>query len=547
MEVRLVTPDAGAQPGELSPADGSGPRELLAYRSAQGRWVVAAMILGASVAGVDSTVVAVALPAIGRNLHAGFQSLQWTVTSYTLTLASLILLAGSLSDRWGRRRVFLAGLTWFTLASVLCAAAPGIGWLIAARAVQGAGAALMTPASLAIIEATFQPGDRTRAIGTWAGFSGVSSAIAPFLGGWLLEAGSWRWIFLINVPVAAVAGWTTRRHVPESKDTSASGSADWPGALAGAAALATATYAIIVLPGGGVTSPEFAAAAALAVAFSATFAVTERRASNPMLPPAIFRPAQFRAANAVTFIVNGALGGFAFVFIPALEIIAGYSPVVAGSALVPVTVVTLLLSGASGRLAQRIGPRLPIMAGCLLCAVAALLAVRIGAHAGYWTAVFPPAVLFGLGLASLIPPLTASAMNSAPDSLAGLASGVNNAVARVAGLLWIAALPPITGLTGAAYTDPARFRSSFAQISWICAAAFACAAALAATFITGPGRSTAAPRRALIQTPVPHLACPVTFGAPGQARRADSNPTSDPSCAADPHSPEGASESSGTA
>jgi EmrB/QacA subfamily drug resistance transporter len=465
--------------------------------------VVAAMILGSSVAGIDSTVVVVALPAIGRNLHVGFQALQWTVTSYTLTLASLILLAGSLSDRWGRRRVFLAGLSWFTLASVLCAAAPGIGWLIAARAVQGIGGALMTPASLAIIEASLQPADRTRAIGTWAGFSGVSAAIAPFLGGWLLEAGSWRAIFLINVPVAAVTAWTTRRHVPESRDTSLSGSADWPGALAGAAALATTTYAIIVLPGGGVTSPRFAAAAVLAVASSATFAVTERRRSHPMLPPTIFQPAQFRAANAVTFVVNGALGGFAFVFIPALEIIAGYSPVVAGSALVPVTVVTLLLSGASGRLAQRIGPRPPLVAGCLLCTVASMLAVRIGPHADYWTAVLPVAVLFGLGLAALLPPLTASAMNSAPDSLAGLASGVNNAVARVAGLLWIAALPPIAGLTGGAYTDPVQFRSSFGQISLICAAAFACAALLSATFITGPRRRTPARRLALIQTRCP--------------------------------------------
>src|SRR5437660_372071 len=288
MELRLVTPDTGTQPGELSPADGSGPRELLAYRSAQGRWVVAAMIMGSSVAGIDSTVVAVALPAIGRNLHVGFQALQWTVTSYTLTLASLILLAGSLSDRWGRRRVFLAGLGWFTAASVLCAAAPGIGWLIAA--------------------------------------------------------------------------------------------------------LATITYAIIVLPGAGVRSPQFAAAAVLAVVSSAAFVVIERRGNHPMLPPAIFAPAQFRAANAVTFVVNGALGGFAFVFIPALEIIAGYSPVVAGSALVPVTVMTVLLSGASGRLAQRIGPRPPLVAGCLVCAVASLLAVRIGAHASYWTAVFPLAV-----------------------------------------------------------------------------------------------------------------------------------------------------------
>ena len=379
----------------------------------------------------------------------------------------------------------------------------------------------MTPASLAIIEASIQPGDRTYAIGTWAGFSGVSSAIAPFLGGWLLEAGSWRWIFLINVPVAAAAAWATGRHVPESRDTSASGRPDWPAALAGAAALAAITYAILVLPGAGVASPQFTVAAVLASGSSTAFVVTERRRSHPMLPPAIFAPAQFRAANAVTFVVNGALGGFAFVFIPALEIISGYSPVVAGSALVPVTVVTLLLSGASGRLAQRIGPRPPLVAGCLVCAVASMLAVRIGSHAAYWTVVFPVAFLFGLGLASLMPPLTSSAMNSAPDSLAGLASGVNNAVARVAGLLWIAALPSITGLTGTAYADPARFRSSFAQISRICAAAFACAAVLAATFITRPDRPTPAPRAALIQTPVPHLACPVAFGhAPEQTRYA---------------------------
>jgi EmrB/QacA subfamily drug resistance transporter len=537
MEVHSVTADSAAQPAELTPADGSGLPGLLRYRSAQGRWVVAAMILGSSVAGIDSTVVAVALPAIGRNLNASFQALQWTVTSYTLTLAALILLAGSLSDRWGRRRVFLAGLAWFTLASVLCAAAPGIGWLIAARAVQGVGGALMTPASLAIIEANFQPGDRVRAIGTWAGFSGVSAAIAPFVGGWLLEAGSWRAIFLINVPVAGVTAWATRRHVPESRDASLSGGADWRGALAGVTALAATTYAIIVLGAAGMTSRQFAAAAVLAVVSSAAFVITERRASHPMLPPAIFAPAQFRAANAVTFVVNGALGGFAFVFIPALEIVAGYSPVLAGSALVPVTAVTLLLSGASGRLAQRIGPRPQIVAGCLACAAASMLAVRISSQASYWTAVFPVAVMFGLGLASLLPPLTASAMNSAPDSQAGLASGVNNAVARVAGLLWIAALPPITGLTGAAYTEPSRFGSSFTQISWICAAAFTSAAALAATFITRPNRPAPA-RPALIQTPVPHLACPVAVRqAIEPTRRLDSSQTNGHSCAADPPSP----------
>ncbi len=259
-------------------------------------------------------------------------------------------------------------------------------------------------------------------------------------------------------------------------------------------------------------SPRFAAAAVIAVMSAAAFVVTERRATNPMLPPAIFAPVQFRVANAVTFVVNGALGGFAFVFIPALEIVAGYSPVVAGSSLVPVTAVTLLLSGRSGRLAQRIGPRPQIVAGCLACAAASVLAVRIGPQAGYWTAVFPVAVLFGLGLAALLPPLTATAMNTAPDSQAGLASGVNNATARVAGLLWIAALPPITGLVGAAYTHPVQFRSSFTQIGWICAAAFTGAAALALAFITRTSRPTQA-RPALIQTPVPYLTCPVAPAA----------------------------------
>ena len=331
-----------------------------------------------------------------------------------------------------------------------------------------------------------------------------------------LEAGSWRWIFLINVPVAVAVAWMTVRHVPESRNPSLSGSADWPGALAGVVALAAITYAIIVLPGeasGRRSSPP----PRYWPCCPAPPSPSPSGAGAIRCSRAIFPPAQFRAANAVTFVVNGALGGFAFVFIPALEIIAGYSPVVAGSALVPVTIVTLLLSGTSGRLAQRIGPRPQLVAGCLLCAVASALAVRIGPHADYWTVVLPLASLFGLGLASLLPPLTASAMNSAPDSLAGLASGVNNAVARVAGLLWIAALPPITGLTGAAYADPVRFRTSFTQISWICAAAFACAAVLSAAFITRPRR--AAPASALIQTPVPHLACPVAFPAPGQTRR----------------------------
>ena len=289
-----MAPDRLAQPGDLSPADGSGPHELLRYRSAQGRWVVAAMILGASVAGIDSTVVAVALPAIGRNLHATFQALQWTVTSYTLTLASLILLAGSFSDRWGRRRVFLVGLVWFTLASVLCAAAPDIGWLIGRRTVQGIGGALVAPG---------QPGDHRgklpaqrphpcdRDVGRLQ--RGIRRDRTPPPGGSLLEAGSWRAICSsINVPVAAMTAWTTRRHVPESRDTSVSGSVDWLGALTGVVALAAIAYGIIVLPAAGVASPRFAAAVTVAVVASVAFVVTERRARVPCSRRAIFAPAR---------------------------------------------------------------------------------------------------------------------------------------------------------------------------------------------------------------------------------------------------------------
>jgi len=370
--------------GEPSPSDGCGPGGLLAYRSARGRWVVAAMILGSSVAGIDSTVVAVALPAIGRNLHAGFGGLQWTVAGYTLTLASLILLAGSLSDRWGRRRVFLAGLGWFTAASVLCAAAPGIGWLIAARAVLGVGGALMTPASLAIIEATLVPGDRTHAIGTWAGFSGVSAAIAPFLGGWLLQAGSWRWIFLINIPVAAATAWITRRHVPESRDTPASGRPDWPGAVAGAAALATGNLRDHRPARRG---PHVARVrrrrrgARRAVVGNLR---RRRTAQQPSHAPAgDLRPGAVPRRQRRHVRHQRRPRRLRVRLHPRLQIVAGYSPVAAGSALVPVTAATLLLSGASGRLAQRIGPRPPLVAGCLVCAGASLLAVRIGPDTGY--------------------------------------------------------------------------------------------------------------------------------------------------------------------
>jgi EmrB/QacA subfamily drug resistance transporter len=453
----------------------------------QGRWIVAATVLGSSMALLDATVVNVALPTIGKDLHTSLAGLQWTVTAYTLTLAGLILLGGALGDRLGRRKVFLTGVVWFALASALCGLAPGIGVLIAARALQGVGGALLIPGSLAIIQATFAAADRPKAIGTWSGLGGVAGAVGPFLGGWIIGSVGWRWIFLLNLPLAAVVLAVTLRHVPETRDPTSHGRFDVAGAVLAALALAGITAALIEAPAHGL--PRAALAGGAGVLAGAGFVLLERRRGRagskvaPMLPLDVFASRQFTAVNVITFVIYGALSGTIFLLVLQLQVVSGYSPLAAGVSLLPLTLLMLLLSPRAGALAQRLGPRWFMTGGPLLCAAGLLLATRIGQNASYVADVLPCVTLFGLGLSATVAPLTATVLASADVRHAGTASGVNNAVARAAGLLAVAGLPLAVGLTGEAYREPAAMSSAFRAAMVICACLLAVAAVLSALTI----------------------------------------------------------------
>jgi EmrB/QacA subfamily drug resistance transporter len=425
-----------------------------------GRWVVLATVLGSGLAMLDATVVNVALPRIGEDLDADLGGLQWTINGYTLTLASFILLGGSLADRLGRRRMFVLGTIWFALASALCGLAPNIEMLVAARVLQGVGGALLTPGSLAIISASFTPEDRSRAIGAWSGLGGIAGAAGPFLGGWLVEAGSWRLVFLINLPFAALVVWVAARHVPESVDPTATHQLDLPGTVLGALGLAGLTYASIAGGERGL-DPLVVGAALAGLAALAGFVVVERRSSHPLVPPGLFASRQFTVTNVETFAVYAALGGVLFLLGLHLQVVSGYSPLAAGTSLLPLTVLMLLFSSRSGALAARIGPRLQMSVGPLVAAAGMLLMLRIGRDASYVADVLPGVLVFGLGLTLLVAPLTATVLQSAPGEHAGAASGVNNAVARTAGLLAVALLPPVAGLTGDVYRDPDAFAGGF--------------------------------------------------------------------------------------
>ncbi|MFC5754333.1 MFS transporter [Actinomadura rugatobispora] len=488
--------------------------EQIRLGTGPGRWILLATVLGSSVAALDATVVNVALPTIARDLNANMAGLQWTVNAYTLTLAGFILLGGSLGDRFGRRRVFVIGVVWFAVASLLCGAAQDVGTLVAARALQGVGGALLTPGSLAIIQASFAPDDRPRAVGAWSGLGGVAAAIGPFAGGWLVEAG-WRWVFLLNLPLAVIVVLVAVRHVPETVDPEARGRFDVLGAALAALALAGTTYALTEGPEGGVSTALVGAAAAIGLGAAAGFVLVERArgrgrgrirlpvwprgakkegagAPRPMLPLDVFASRQFSAVNVVTFVVYGGMGVMFFLFVLNLQVVSGFSAVAAGTALLPVTVLMLLLSSRAGALAQRIGPRLPMTVGLVVAAAGMLLVGRIGAGASYVRDVLPAVVVFGLGLSAVVAPLTATVLASADERHAGVASGVNNAVARAAGLLAVAAIPPLAGLTGDAYKDPAAFSDGFRLAMPVCAALLAAGAALS-FFTVDDGALRAAP------------------------------------------------------
>ncbi len=450
--------------------------------SPQGRWLLLATVLGSGLAMLDATVVNVALGRIGTEFDAGFAGLQWTLNGYALTLASFILLGGSLGDRLGRRRIFLVGTVWFAAASLLCGIAPNVELLVAARALQGVGGALLTPGSLAIITASLHPEDRSRAIGAWSGLGGIAAAIGPFVGGYLIAVWSWRLVFLVNLPLAVLVVVVTLKYVPETVDPQASPQLDLPGAVLGAVGLGGLTYALIA---GGDTgwSAVTVGSAVAGAACLAAFLLVERRSSHPLVPLDLFNSLQFTAANLVTFVVYGAMGGLFFLLVLDLQVVAGFSPLLAGSALLPLTILMLLLSARAGAVAQRIGPRLPMTVGPLVCAAGVVLMLRIGPDASYLVDVLPGVTVFGLGLAVTVAPLTATVLASAEDRHAGVASGVNNAVARAAGLLAVAVLPAVAGLSGADYQRPEVFEGGFTTVLWVCAGLLVLGGALSAVTI----------------------------------------------------------------
>ncbi|WP_427921627.1 MFS transporter [Streptomyces sp. cg40] len=452
--------------------------------SPQGKWILLTTVLGSSMAMVDSTVVNVALPRIGRDLNADLAALQWTVNAYMLTLAGLILLGGSLGDRYGRRRIFVLGVVWFAAASLLCGLAPNAGVLIAARALQGIGGALLTPGSLALIQASFHPDDRARAVGLWSGFGGIGAAVGPFLGGWLVDGPGWRWVFLINVPMALVCAPIAVRHVPESADGRAHGRFDVLGAALGAIALALVTYALIEASDGSL--PVVIVTAVAGVAAGVAFVHVEKRSPDPMMPPGIFASRQFTAVNLVTLCVYAAFSGFFFLTALQLQVVAGYSALEAGTALLPTTALMLLFSARSGELAQRIGPRIPLTVGPLLCAAAMLLMLRVGPDASYLTDVVPALLVMGAGMVILVAPLTATVLASVDTARAGLASGINNAAARAAGLIAIAALPLLAGMGAEAYRSATAFDHAFDRAMGWCSGVLVVGSVLAFATVRRP-------------------------------------------------------------
>jgi EmrB/QacA subfamily drug resistance transporter len=430
------------QPERLEPA--GAPRRV-PLTSPGARWLIAAAVLGSGIAFLDGTVVNVALPAIGRDLDAGLAGQQWVLDGYLLSLSALLLSGGAAGDRYGRRRVFLSGLAIFTAASLACGLAPSVGWLIAARLVQGVGAAALVPGSLALIDVGIRDEDRARAVGIWAGMSGVTSALGPLIGGWLVDTASWRWVFLLNIPLAAAAGWITVRHVPESRDTTARGRADILGAGAVMLGLAGVVYALIEAPSRGWT-PATVAAVAIGAAALAAFVLIETRAAHPLLPLRLFRLRQFAGANLTTLAVYAALGGALFLLALQLQQSLHYSALAAGLATLPTTIIMLIGSPWAGALAERTGPRLPMTVGPLVAATGLALMARIIPGESYVRAVLPAVAVFGLGLAITVAPLTAAVLATVSENLAGTASGINNAVARLGGLLAVAVLPVAAGI-----------------------------------------------------------------------------------------------------
>ena len=459
---RSASPDDPADDPAEEPARDAPDAGLVRTGSTTGRAVVAAATLGSGMSLFDGTVVNVALRTIGADLDASINDLQWITNAYLLALASLILLGGSLGDRLGRRRVFVAGTLGFGVASALCGLAPSAEVLVAARALQGIAAALMVPGSLAMIQGAFHPDDRARAIGTWTGLGAIAAAAGPLVGGALVEHADWRLIFWINLPVAALTLWLARG-VPETRDPGAAQHLDLPGAVLGALSLGGVTYALVQWG-----DPAAWPALAVGLAAGLAFVVVESRVAEPMLALGIFADRTFSATNAMTLLVYGALSVLLFMLPLQLQVVGGDGPLAAGLATLPLPLVMLLLAGRGGALGARIGPRIPLTLGPLVMATGVLLLLGAG-EAAYVVAVLPGVVVFALGLALLVATLTATVLAAAPDEHAGIASGVNNAVSRAGGLLAVAAVPSLVGLSGEEYADPAALDPAWTLVVLSCA------------------------------------------------------------------------------
>jgi EmrB/QacA subfamily drug resistance transporter len=463
---------------------------MLQTGSTRGRWVILSTVLGSGMAAIDATVVGIALPSIGREYHAPLGQLQWVVTGYALSLSAFLLLGGSLGDRAGRRRIYCIGVVWFTAASALCALAPNPVFLVVMRLLQGVGGALLTPGSLAIIQASFGRDDRGRAIGAWSGFSGLATAAGPLLGGYLVSASSWRWIFLMNLPLGAAVLAISVRHVPESKDPSARRGLDLAGVLLGTGALAGLTFGLIEGPSQGWSTPQVLATLTLGVLAAGAFLFVETKSPSPILPLTVFRSRQFSVTNAVTFIIYAALGGALFLLPIELQVVDGFTPLASGAALLPLTVIMLALSAGSGRLATLIGPRPQMSLGPIVVGTGLALLARTVTDHSYVTGVLPAVVVFGFGLAITVPPLTATALSSVAEQHAGLASAVNNDVARIGGLIAVAVLPPLAGISGDAYLHPAALAAGFRTAVLVAGTATGAAGLLSAVGIRkSPGAS----------------------------------------------------------
>lgn len=466
---------------------GAARAELPRLRSTTGRWVVAAAVLGSGAMSFDASVVTIAMPRIGSSFGGDLADLQWVMTGYTLALASLLLVGGALADRFGRRRVFVWGSAGFAAASLLCALAPTLETLVAARALQGIAAALVTPGSLALISTLLDRRDQGAAIGWWAGLGGFAEAAGPIVGGWVVQTAGWRSVFLIDMALAVVVAIVSAKYLPESWDSRVR-RPDLSGVAAVVVGLAALTYGLI---------SARMWMTLLGMALLGVFVILQVRGDRPLVPPSLFTGAfppgaggtstadgrVFTAANLVTSTVYAALGGVYFLLPLQLQLVAGYSPLQAGLAMVPITAIMLVSSSWAGHWAQRHGARIPMTVGPLLIAVGSVLLTRIDGHAPYVSEVLPGTIVFGIGLAVFVAPLTTAVFAAVPPTAAGLASGVNNAVARTAQLLAVAALPGVVGISGRPLTDTVAFDTGFRAALWICAALFLLGAAIAAALM----------------------------------------------------------------